>query len=435
MRILLVTPLYPPLHAGTFDYRAQSLVDIFAARGRQVRVLTSNHGLQSEQLDEQVERRLVLSGAFGYPKVTGFGAMEELEAFNHHVLKDALTRFAPDAAVVWSLEGLSKSLIFGLYRSRIPTVYGVVDDWLVPGIQEDEWLRYWNAPGTNMARTGLELSGKRHRLDSVAPTRLTRGYDRMPEIYGAAALSGQAKPNSAAGFRFDRLFFGSQYLKDRGGAGGFVVAEAPVLPAPVLTHVFHGEVKPAAMPMKKALVVGPFTESRGLETTVAALKELRGQGVDLHLTAYGKAESALAASVRSLALQHRLTVDFQVPSDHWRQLPAALRQHDLLIFPSDQPEGGCLLPTQAMACGLPVVGTRLGAAGEWLVPDETALVFNPGDAMQLAGQLARLHRDPGLRERLASAGQARVLGEANETTVMDRLEVLIEEARTLRQLQ
>jgi hypothetical protein len=114
VRILLVTPLYPPLHAGTFDYQAQSLVDLLTARGRQVRVLASNHGLQSEQLDEQTERRLVISGAFGYPKVTGIGPMEELEAFNHHVLKDAITRFAPDAAVVWSLSGLSKSLIFRL---------------------------------------------------------------------------------------------------------------------------------------------------------------------------------------------------------------------------------------------------------------------------------------------------------------------------------
>ncbi|MCK6499861.1 MAG: hypothetical protein L6Q38_10325, partial [Nitrospira sp.] len=167
MRILLVTPLYPPIHAGTFDYRAQTLVDLLMARGRQVRVLTSNHGLQSEQLDEQIERRLVLAGSFGYPRVAGLAAMEELEVFHHHVLKDALTRFAPDAAVVWSLDGLSKSLIFGLYRSRIPTVYGVSDDWLVPGIQEDPWLRWWNSPGANMGRTALELSGKRHRLDNV----------------------------------------------------------------------------------------------------------------------------------------------------------------------------------------------------------------------------------------------------------------------------
>lgn len=435
VRILLVTPLYPPLHAGTFDYRAQAVADLLAARGRQVRVLASNHGLQSEQLDDEIERRLVISGAYGYPKVTGLGPLEELEAFNHHVLKDAVTRFAPDAALVWSLAGLSKSLVFGLYRSRVPTVYGISDDWLVPGIQEDEWLRWWNAPGTNMGRAALELSGKRHRLDSVAPTRLTRGYDRMPEIYGAAALSGQASPNSAAGFRLDRVFFASQYLKDRAAAAGFPVADAPVLPAPILTHVYQGEVKPASVPMKKALVVGPFTESRSLETTVAAVKELRSQGVELSLTAYGKAESALVASVRSLALQHRLSVEFTVPSDHARQLPHALRQHDLLIYPSDQPEGSCLLPMQAMACGLPVVGTRLGAAAEWLIHDQTALVFTPGDASQLAGQLMRLAKDPSLREELAGAGQSRVLAEANEATVLDRMEGLIEEARTLRQLQ
>jgi glycosyltransferase involved in cell wall biosynthesis len=77
----------------------------------------------------------------------------------------------------------------------------------------------------------------------------------------------------------------------------------------------------------------------------------------------------------------------------------------------------------------------MGAAGEWLVHDQTALIFTPGDATQLAGQLVRLLKDPSLREGLATAGQGRVLGEANETAVLDRIEGLIEEARTLRQLQ
>jgi glycosyltransferase involved in cell wall biosynthesis len=247
-----------------------------------------------------------------------------------------------------------------LYRSRVPTVYGVSDDWLVPGIQEDEWLRWWNAPGASMGAGGARTQREEASVGQCGSHPVDRGYDRMPEIYGAAALSGQAAPNSAAGFRFDRVFFASQYLKDRAAAAGFPVADAPVFPAPILTHVYQGQVKPASVPMKRALVVGPFTESRSLETTVAALKELRGQGMDLSLTAYGKAESSLVASVRSMALQHRLSVEFITPSDHARQLPQALRQHDLLIYPSDQPEGSCLLPMQAMAVGLRWWGPEWG---------------------------------------------------------------------------
>jgi glycosyltransferase involved in cell wall biosynthesis len=61
---------------------------------------------------------------------------------------------------------------------------------------------------------------------------------------------------------------------------------------------------------------------------------------------------------------------------------------------------------EAMAAGIPVVGSSSGAIPE--VIGEAGLVFPEGDAAALRAQLATLFDDPALRKRLIERGRARV---------------------------
>ena len=60
MKILVITNLYPPHHAGTFDLRCEAVVNHLKLRGHTVRVLTSTHGMLAAQQGGEVERRLAL---------------------------------------------------------------------------------------------------------------------------------------------------------------------------------------------------------------------------------------------------------------------------------------------------------------------------------------------------------------------------------------
>jgi glycosyltransferase involved in cell wall biosynthesis len=64
---------------------------------------------------------------------------------------------------------------------------------------------------------------------------------------------------------------------------------------------------------------------------------------------------------------------------------------------------------EAMACGLPVVSTRLVGIPDLVVDGETGLLVSPGDVAALASALERLARDPELSAALASAGRERVV--------------------------
>lgn len=65
-----------------------------------------------------------------------------------------------------------------------------------------------------------------------------------------------------------------------------------------------------------------------------------------------------------------------------------------------------LVLVEAMRAGTAVIGTDAGGVPEIIRHNETGMLYAPGDAQQLAGQLAELYRDKPKRERIAKAGKA-----------------------------
>lgn len=62
---------------------------------------------------------------------------------------------------------------------------------------------------------------------------------------------------------------------------------------------------------------------------------------------------------------------------------------------------------EAMACGKPVVGTRIGGVSEVVDDGVNGLLVEPGDVDGLTNALLMLLRDPALRARMGQAGRAR----------------------------
>lgn len=69
-------------------------------------------------------------------------------------------------------------------------------------------------------------------------------------------------------------------------------------------------------------------------------------------------------------------------------------------------EGACNAIIEAMACGLPVLASRVGGNPELVAPDTGAL-FEVGDTDALAQGLCRLLENPGLRVEMSAAARRR----------------------------
>ena len=78
-------------------------------------------------------------------------------------------------------------------------------------------------------------------------------------------------------------------------------------------------------------------------------------------------------------------------------------QADIFVLPT---VGDCLpvAITEAMASGLPVVSTRVGAIHEAVLAGETGMLITPGDADGLRAALDSLISDPALRQRFGARG-------------------------------
>jgi len=406
--------------------RCQGVTEALRKRGHEVRVLASNHGLLTEQRDAEIERRLWLNGVFGHPQITAYWDLRRLEAHNHQMLREAVAQFQPELLYVWSLHGLSKSLIFGFRHARLATAYDVADHWLARELRDDPWLRWWNQTNPpflgKLGRALLELTGQRGSADKIAPTRLTKGLDRLPEVYGPPETMAQVEPNSIGAFQLDRLYFCSQALKDLTQLAGFRVSHAEVIRPGIATELFVGDVKPSSAPMTKFLIVTNLVPEGGVMTALEAVKKARESKVSLKLNIYGRGESDYMAQLRSFVVLHTLPVEFMTMSNLVRDLPAVYRQHDVLLHTAEWEEPFALTPLEAMASGLPVIAARTGAMKEILRHGDNAFLYTPGNSVELASRIQELQMQPALRSQVAESAQAEVISKFNESAVTDQIE-------------
>ena len=426
MKILVLTNLYPPHHAGTFDTRCAAVTESLRLRGHQMLVLTSTHGMRAEQRDGFVERRLHLNGVFGHPLLTKFNDLKPLEVHNHSVVMETVQSFQPDVIQVFSLHGLSKSLIFTLRNCKIPTVYDIADHWLSAGVREDPWLRFWNAPSLpfldSSTRTALELSGERGRLDSTAPTRMRKGYERLPMLFGDAKAIAAVESNSIPSFRFDRIYFCSHSLKQLTEQVGFVVSHAEVIYPGIQTQQFIGEIKPASAPITKFLIVSKLDKDSGVMTALEALRQVRAIKLNATLSIYGRGESTYIAELRSFVVRYQLPVEFLNISNLVQDMPSVYRKHDALLYTPEWNEPFPVTPLEAMACGLPVIASRSGGSNELFVTEKMRLPIHRATLRNLAARIQDVQRQPALRCQMAETAQAEVLSKYNESTVTDQIE-------------
>ena len=99
-----------------------------------------------------------------------------------------------------------------------------------------------------------------------------------------------------------------------------------------------------------------------------------------------------------------------------------LQAMEMFVLPSWGDEGVPQAILQAMACGVPVVSTPVGAITEAVDAGVTGLIVPPRDVAALGAALAQLRDDAALRQRLGAAGYARAKRDFGLERMLDRME-------------
>jgi glycosyltransferase involved in cell wall biosynthesis len=147
----------------------------------------------------------------------------------------------------------------------------------------------------------------------------------------------------------------------------------------------------------RLIYVGRFVEKKGLHVLFRALARLRGTGRRVRLSLFG--DGPLEALLRSLGrvygLEDVLAWEGVVPRE---EIARRMREHDVLVMPSivtrdGDRDGVPNVVVEAMACGLPVVGSDAGSLPE-VVNSETGWSFPAGNEVALAAAVEQLLAAP-----------------------------------------
>ncbi len=104
-------------------------------------------------------------------------------------------------------------------------------------------------------------------------------------------------------------------------------------------------------------------------------------------------------------------------------IPPLLNAMDILVQASTV-EGMPNSVYEAMACGKPVIATRVGGVPEILEQDKEGLLVEPRDEAALAGAILRLAGDSALRARLGASARRKIETSFSMQSMIDQYEEL-----------
>jgi len=269
---------------------------------------------------------------------------------------------------------------------------------------------YWLSGTVGLAlreRWGVPLVQMFHTLGRLKNDASRDGAEREPLL----RIAEETRIVSAA----DRLVAATAveraHLVSRYGADPERIA---VIPCGVDTTLFTPGDQAAARAAlglddrPRLLYVGRLAPIKGLTTLLDGMARLRAAGSRAHLCIVGGDtdeplnghEGELRARLADLELQDTVTFVGAQPQERLRAWYVAA---DATVLPSYYESFG-MVALEAMACGSPVVASRVGGLQTTVRDRITGVLVPDHDPVSLADALQRVLADPGLRARLGREG-------------------------------
>jgi glycosyltransferase involved in cell wall biosynthesis len=141
-----------------------------------------------------------------------------------------------------------------------------------------------------------------------------------------------------------------------------------------------------------ALFVGRLSAEKGISLLASAWREL------WHIPLLAAGDGPLAG------MEWPWGATWVGRQPHARIL-ALMQEARVLIFPSECYESAPMTIVEAFACGLPVIASNLGSMSEMVAHEKTGLLFNPGDASDLARKVRWAFEHPDAMEAMRAAAR------------------------------
>lgn len=167
------------------------------------------------------------------------------------------------------------------------------------------------------------------------------------------------------------------------------------------------------------LFVGRIDPVKGIDTLLKAMKVLRKKLDNAHnvhlLIIGGDKDHAGSATGSEMHKLKKLTATLGIGnmvtflgSQRQDQLPYFYSAAEVCILPSRYESFG-MVALEAMACGTPVIASKVGGLSSFIQDDVSGLLISEGDELSLAEKIHLLLSQPSFKETLGSNARERAL--------------------------
>jgi glycosyltransferase involved in cell wall biosynthesis len=215
--------------------------------------------------------------------------------------------------------------------------------------------------------------------------------------------------------RVDTYIVLTEFMREKMAAAGLPPHKLVVKP-----NFLDPDPGPRSEETDFALFVGRLSKEKGIRTLLAAWESL--SDIRLKIIGDGPLKTMVEATVAAGS-------DSPIELLGWREhdeVLEVLRKARILIVPSEWYEGFPLTMVEALACGVPIVGSRIGGVGEIIETGSSGLLFDPGNTADLVEKILRLWHDEQLRadcgRRARSQYEAGFTAEKNYAMLMEIVE-------------
>jgi glycosyltransferase involved in cell wall biosynthesis len=390
---------------GGWEQLVQEINEGFKARGHTTHVLTSLHGLDSPNQEDGISRLLMLEADLNHYRLGKFLGYRKRVRANLEITKLTINSFNPDVVFIHSMWNLNRGIAWiaeQLRPNRV--VYYMADHW---PYKPDLHTAYWKDISANPF---LALAKK---------------------ILGILPLEMVRRDNKKYSLNFQKILCVSQAIKnDMINHGGLDSGSMSIVYNGIDVESFKPAHRPSLDPIRdiSLLYAGSLVSHKGVHTVIEAMiilcnqRKVRNIALSLIGAGHPDYERQLHAMVEREGLGNNVRFLGRIPRE---QMPFALREFDVLLFPSVWEEPLARIIQEAMATGLVVIGTTTGGTGELLVEGETGLTFDAEDSIMLADKIQKLVDDPELYKHLSENGRRVVEAKFNVSRMLDEMEMAL----------
>ncbi len=145
-------------------------------------------------------------------------------------------------------------------------------------------------------------------------------------------------------------------------------------------------------------IVAVLRAAKRHKLLIEAIKNL--PDAELWIVGEGPQKKNLIEFVKKLNLEERIKfLGFQ------EKIEQIFQQIDIAVLPSEHEALGTAL-IEAQACGVPVIGSRVGGIPETLIEGKTGFLFEKDNLEELIDKLRILIENPEIRKKFGKAGRA-----------------------------